>query len=245
MKFWSSTPRPAAITSLPIPGGLRMLVIGPHPDDFDANGVTLRYLHENGSIIRVAVISGGSGVEDSYCWPPTLEVKEKIRQKEQRESCRFFGLDDASLIFLKLENDSEDQPIESEANRGILTELITSFRPDIVFIPHGNDTNQAHRTVYAMVKDVLSRIGFPVTAFLSRDPKTISMHTDLFMPFDEEQAEWKAQLLRFHDTQHQRNLNTRGHGLDDRILAVNRLIASELGLDAPYAEAFELGSEVE
>jgi len=84
------------------------------------------------------------------------------------------------------------------------------------------------------------RAGFPIAALLSRDPKTVSMRIDLYMPFGEREAEWKAELLRFHDSQHQRNLNTRGHGFDERILTTNRHIARELGIDAPYAEAFEL-----
>jgi hypothetical protein len=47
-------------------------------------------------------------------------------------------------------------------------------------------------------------------------------------------------MLRFHDSQHQRNLRTRGHGLDDRILEVNRSVARELSLAHEYAEAFEV-----
>jgi hypothetical protein len=47
-------------------------------------------------------------------------------------------------------------------------------------------------------------------------------------------------LLRFHRSQHQRNLNQRGHGLDERILSVNRQSAKECAADAPYAEVFEL-----
>jgi hypothetical protein len=60
------------------------------------------------------------------------------------------------------------------------------------------------------------------------------------MPFGQEEADWKAELLRFHDSQHQRNLHTRGHGFDDRILDVNRAIALELSLPCEYAEAFEI-----
>jgi len=74
----------------------------------------------------------------------------------------------------------------------------------------------------------------------NRDPKTIEMHTDLYMPFGQEEAEWKGELLRFHDSQHQRNLRTRGHGFDERILAVNREIARDLALAHEYAEAFEV-----
>jgi hypothetical protein len=45
-------------------------------------------------------------------------------------------------------------------------------------------------------------------------------------------------LLRLHRSQHQRNLNTRGQGFDERVLIVNRRTGR--GLNAEYAEAFEL-----
>jgi hypothetical protein len=82
--------------------------------------------------------------------------------------------------------------------------------------------------------------GFPMTAWLIRDPKTVAMRIDLYTPFDKDEAGWKAEMLRFHRSQHQRNLNTRGRGFDDRILDVNRAIARDLALDAPFAEAFEV-----
>jgi hypothetical protein len=49
-------------------------------------------------------------------------------------------------------------------------------------------------------------------------------------------------MLRFHDTQQQRNLATRGSGFDARILEANRRFARELGLEARYAEVFEVES---
>ena len=44
------------------------------------------------------------------------------------------------------------------------------------------------------------------------------MRYDFYTAFGPEEAEWKATLLRFHSSQHQRNLNTRGKGFDERIL---------------------------
>lgn len=231
---------PAALSSLSLPEGLRVLVVGPHPDDFDANGVTLRYLSEIGSAIRVSVVITGSGVEDSYCSPATLEVKERIREAEQRESCRFFGLPEDALTFLRMDLDADAQPLDSPPNQDILAGVILPFRPELVILPHGNDSNQGHRVMHSLVRAVLSRSGFRAAMLLSMDPKTISMRTDLYMPFDERLAEWKAALLRFHDSQHQRNLNSRGHGFDERILAENRRVAAELALEEPYAEAFEV-----
>jgi LmbE family N-acetylglucosaminyl deacetylase len=216
-------------------------MLGPHPDDFDAIAVTLHRLAENGNPLHAAVVRTGSGVLDSYAPDLTWERKAAIREREQRESLRFFGLPDACLTFLSLDSDDgEGQLCETPRNREALAAALAAHAPDLIFLPHGNDTNSAHRALYAMVRALVSAPRQPVTLLLIRDPKTVAMRTDLYTPFGPEQAAWKAALLRFHDTQHQRNRLTRGHGFDDRILEGNRQIARDLSLDAPYAEAFEV-----
>jgi LmbE family N-acetylglucosaminyl deacetylase len=234
--------QPMPLLSLNLPKALRLVTVGPHPDDFDAMGVTMRFFHERGDAIRAVVCHTSSGVQDSFCSPPTLEVKQALREQEQRDSLRFFGLPETSVVFLDLCRDpsDNDQPFDCVDNQARLGQAILSFEPDLVFFPHGNDTNSGHRRIYAMVTRLLSASGRPVAAWLVRDPKTTSFRTDIFLAFDEAVASWKAELLRFHRSQHQRNLNTRGHGFDERILNVNRQLARELGLTEPYAEAFEL-----
>jgi hypothetical protein len=75
---------------------------------------------------------------------------------------------------------------------------------------------------------------------LNKDAKTIAMRTDAYMPFDEQTAAWKAELLRLHRSQQQRNLNMRGHGFDERVLTICRQAAKELTLKDTFAEVFEL-----
>ena len=218
----------------------KLLVVAPHPDDFDAIGATLKYLSGNGNPLEVIVACTGGGIEDSYSPGLTLEGRTRLREHEQRNSARFFGLPGDCLTFLRLENDAEDQPADEPENLHKLEALVMRKTPDIIFLPHGNDTNNGHRAVYAMVRQIASRSTFPLALLLIRDPKTISMRTDLYLSFGEGEAAWKAELLRFHDSQHQRNLNTRGYGFDERILRHNRQIAREMSLNEPYAEAFEL-----
>lgn len=234
--------RPVALRAILIPPGLRVAVLGPHPDDFDAIGITLRLLRDNGNPIHVAVLSSASGVEDCYCTesPPTPEFKSQIRVDEQRRSCRFFGLPDENLVFPDMDQDEHWQPVAGEHNAGLLRTFMNEVQPDLVFLPHGNDGNAGHQATFALLSMAVAGWNAPLAAFYIRDPKTISMRIDAYTPFSEEDACWKAELLRFHDTQQQRNLNTRGHGLDIRILEVNRSIAAELGLDAPCAEGFQI-----
>ncbi|MFA6715095.1 MAG: PIG-L family deacetylase [Victivallaceae bacterium] len=215
----------------------KVLVLAPHPDDFDAIAVTLKLFHDNGNHIELAVVSGAaSGVEDAFCVKYPGESKAEIREREQLASCAFFGLPGDSVTFLHMKEDAEGAPEESSENIQILRNYIQNIKPDIVFMPHWNDTNAGHRRTYSMLRKIAGNF----TVYLNRDAKTIKMSEDIYTPFGENEAEWKAELLRCHESQHQRNLNTRGHGFDERVLQVNRRIAAESGCAAPYAEAFEI-----
>lgn len=228
------------LADLPLPVSLKILVLAPHPDDFDAIGVTLKRLFDNGNPIHAAVARSGSGIEDAYCPGYTLAQKADLRQEEQRRSLRFFGLSDERVSFLSLVNDAEDQLVETPENEAVILSLMRQETPDIVFLPHGNDTNSAHRAMYSLFRKAALQLGRPLAAFLNRDPKTVRMRIDVYTPFGQAEAEWKARLLRFHDSQHQRNLRSRGRGFDERILEVNRGLARELSLAQEFAEAFEV-----
>jgi LmbE family N-acetylglucosaminyl deacetylase len=220
---------------------LSLLVLAPHPDDFDAIGATMRYFWENGNPLHVAVAtSGASGVEDRFCSPPTVEAKAELREKEQRASCRFFGLPEAHLAFLHLEEDEAGHPLQCEANVERVRRHVLSKRPALVFLPHGHDTNPGHQRIYEMFRPVAREADYPLVAFLNRDPKTIRMRCDVYHGFGEKAAGWKGELLRFHQSQHQRNLNQRRYGFDERILRMNQQDAEACSVGAPYAEIFEL-----
>jgi LmbE family N-acetylglucosaminyl deacetylase len=235
----SNNPKP--LQSYTFSPALCVLVLAPHPDDFDAIGVTMRFFRERGNPLHVAVAtSGWSGVEDTFCSPPTPQVKAGLREQEQRASCQLFGLSETHLAFLRLQEDGTGQPAENEANLDRAREVVLSTRPRLVFLPHGSDTNLGHQRVYAMLRRVAGEVGYPLAAFLNRDPKTIHMRADVYLGFDEEAAAWKGELLRCHRSQHRRNLNQRGYGFDERILRVNRESAELCSAGAPYAEVFEL-----
>lgn len=237
-----SLPRPLFLDECTLPTSLRISVLGPHPDDFDVIAVTLRLFHAADNRISAAVLSGGaSGVEDGYCPSPTEKRKAEIRWLEQRESCRLFGLADDALEFLPLMEDAEGEPDNTAANTEVLLEYLIRIAPDMVFLPHGNDEKPGHRNVYALLRSVVERLRPQPVVFLNRDPKTISFRMDACTRFGDEDAQWKSQLLRCHDSQQQRNLNTRGHGFDLRVLEHDRRNAALCG-SANYAEVFEIES---
>jgi LmbE family N-acetylglucosaminyl deacetylase len=230
---------PRSIRSLWIPASLKILVLGPHPDDFDAVGVTLYILKQNGNKIDVGVVRSATGVEDSYRPRLTPEARAQLRENEQLNSCLFFGLSQTNLTFLNLDED-EEGPVSSPKNLGCLRDFLLPRLADIVFLPHGNDTNGGHRSMYAMISHLASVAGYPLVLFLSIGPRTIRMRIDAYTEFGEEEANWKARLLRIHGSQQHRNLKTRGHGFDERILGSNRKTAQQLSIGFPYAEAFQV-----
>jgi len=233
--------RPLFFRMLRLDPTLKAIVLAPHPDDFDAIGITMRTLRENGNPIDLVVLtSGASGVDDDFAPKLTEQRKAAIREQEQRASCNFFGLPPEQLTFLRLTEDAEGHPQVSENNLARLKAYWNEHLPDLVFMPHGKDTNAGHQRTYRLFRQLKEAEPRSVVALLNRDPKTIEMRQDVYTLFGETEALWKGELLRFHRTQHERNLRTRQHGIDERILRVNREAARELGREAEYAEVFEL-----
>ena len=153
---WPTRPsKPVDIRKLPVPSGLSLLFLGPHPDDFDAVAVTMRWFHQRGTRLHVAVATpSGSGVEDGYSGARTPEAKATIREKEQRESCRFFGLPESALSFLHMSEDEDGHPTSNDANLETIRHLLAETQPDILAMPHGNDTNPGHQRIYTMAMDI-------------------------------------------------------------------------------------------
>jgi LmbE family N-acetylglucosaminyl deacetylase len=233
--------QPRALEALSLPQSLSIAILAPHPDDFDAIAVTLRYFHQRGDTLHLAVLTtGASGVEDGYVGANTDQAKGQLREAEQLASCAYFGLPAERISFLRLPPDAGGNPELNDANHVAIRAWLLAHQPHLVFMPHGNDSNVTHQRTYALFRRVAEQEKLSLWAVLNQDAKTLAIRHDVYTPFDEETARWKAELLRLHASQHQRNLNTRGHGFDERVLAVNRATAGMLNLDAPYAEAFEL-----
>jgi LmbE family N-acetylglucosaminyl deacetylase len=242
---------PHPLHALALPSPLTILVLAPHPDDFDAIGCTLRQLHGQGHTIHLAVLTtGASGVEDGFGGATDDAAKAALREDEQRASCAFFGLPPAHVHFLRLWGRGSGADADADADDGAATESAEDFqrlsdwiaaRPaQLLFMPHGNDSNGTHRRTYQAVCAIAQRLGLQGWALLNQDAKTLQMRVDVYHGFGEEEARWKAQLLRRHRSQQERNLRTRGSGFDARVLQVNRGAAASLGIAQPYAEAFEL-----
>ena len=217
----------------------RWLVLAPHPDDFDTVAVTLRRFAAAGCDLWLDVLTGGaSGVEDAFVsgW----DAKTAAREAEQRASCRIFGLADGRIRFHRFPEDGDGHMLDNDGNADRVGAILDRAGPEGVILPHGNDSNADHRRTARFFGRWAAGARRPLVALLVRDPKTLGMRLDLVVPFGAQEAERKAELLRCHRSQHERNLRVRGHGLDARILEVNRAIAAEAGLVEPFAEGFEV-----
>lgn len=227
-------PQPLSLRELALPGPLAVAVLAPHPDDFDAIGLTLRHLQRQGHQLHVAVLtSGASGVDEGFGGAADTAAKARLREAEQRASCAFFGLPPERLRFLGLWADGSDDLAPLKA-------WLAAHPAELLFLPHGNDSNRTHRRTYEAVRAIAAELELQAWACLNQDAKTEQMRVDLYFDFDAREAEWKAQLLRLHASQQERNLRTRGKGFDERVLAVNRQAADALNTARPYAEVFEL-----
>jgi len=220
---------------------VRVAVAAPHPDDFDVIAVTLRWFHDLGASLELAVLTRGhSGVENGFGGAHAEEEKAALREVEQRASCAAFGLEPSRVAFLRLAEDARGHPLLDAGNTTAVRAFLGRADPDIIFLPHGRDSNTAHQRTHTLVTGIVAENRRTALLCLAEDPKTLGIRRDMVMPFDEPAAAWKAQLLRCHASQQERNLRMRGIGLDERILGMNRKTAEDLGIAAPYAESFEL-----
>jgi LmbE family N-acetylglucosaminyl deacetylase len=232
---------PVSLEDCSFSSSLRLLVLAPHPDDFDAIAVMLKYFQANGNPIFLLVLTGGSsGVKDSFLTRPTQQNKANIRETEQINALEFFRFPLTHVRFLRLPEDEQGDMILDNGCRKTVGKRFEEFDPDMMALPYGEDSNPSHQRTFALACQLAKLASKPVLAFYNQDPKTVGIRLDAYIAFDQGNSLWKREMLRFHQSQQTRNLQTRGHGFDDRILKVNAAIAKQLKVDLAYAEGFQV-----
>ena len=247
------------------PRGGKILALAPHPDDAEAVGVTLKTFAEAGCevLYKIACLSPG-GVTDEFAVAlaeshglaisliDLPQYKKELRRVEQFESAELAGFVKGNLEFLDLEEDNQGRLVESRANAGSIAAVLAEAAPDVALMPYEEDTNIDHVLVCRWFRRAAAELvaagGKPVLGLYNRDPKTLKITEQLAVPFDEQAARWKWELLATHRSQHERNLARRGHGLDGRILRVNRpawervkdSLEAEWASKYSYAEVFQV-----
>jgi LmbE family N-acetylglucosaminyl deacetylase len=252
---------------IPSPEGGDVLVLAPHMDDPDAVAVTLRRFAGSGCSVRCLIVcSSHGGVTDNFALDHARKngreldrdeiphYKRGIRQAEQIESVRLGAFTVGPPEFLAVEEDERGNLTASDTNALTIAEALSGYDPDIVIMPHGEDTNAAHVNVHRFFRraaaHLAARRGRPLLGLYNRDAKTLRITEQLAVPFDIEASEWKSGLLKAHRSQHERNLELRGYGFDERVLRVNRgawdELAGKIGESwtsaYPFAETFQAES---
>ncbi|MEA2064117.1 MAG: PIG-L family deacetylase [Gemmatimonadota bacterium] len=252
------------------PGSGKIMVLAPHPDDAEAVAVTLRLFAEAGCEVQYKICClSPSGVTDEFAerkaeaeGVPIIGAdelsayKKIIRRAEQLESTRLAGFPGQEggdcVKFLDLEENSRGSLLDTEKNAEAIAGVLSGSAPDIVLMPWEEDTNSDHVLVCRYFRRAAEMLaastGRPMLGLYIRDPKTLVMTEHLAVPFGEKAARWKAGLLKAHRSQHERNLSLRGHGMDERILQVNRdswqriskIFPSETAAKYFYAEIFQV-----
>lgn len=245
------------------PSSGRVLMLAPHMDDPEAVAITLRRFAEAGCEVRyVIACSSHGGVTDSYADgyarkngldPDSglVRCKCEIRRAEQVESARMAGFVSGPPEFIKVEEDERGNIIATEDNYLTIAGTLESADPDIVLLPHGEDTNTAHIIVHRFFRRAAASLaesrGRALLGLYDRDAKTTRITEHLAAPFDIASSRWKTELLKAHRSQQERNLEQRGYGFDERVLRVNRgawdalsqVIGEPWTRAYPFAETFQ------
>lgn len=131
----------------------RVLVFSPHPDDdlIGCGGSIAKHIKQENQVTIVYMTSGDAG-SLKY----SKEELTKIREEETEEAAKIFGLND--LIFLR----NPDGYVEY--NKDNLVKIISVIRekkPNLIYIPHENDSHKDHAKTHELVTEAIDRASGP------------------------------------------------------------------------------------
>lgn len=122
---------------------MKTIVVAPHPDDelFGVGGTLMRRKAEGDNIAWLIV----TGISTEYGWNPD-QVKK--RYDEIKRISGYFSFDE--VYSLNLRPAQVDRLPMSELVTKI-SEVLQSFEPQEVFVPHPSDVHTDHRVVFRAV----------------------------------------------------------------------------------------------
>lgn len=161
-------------------GGLRLLVIGAHPDDPDKIGGTMARFVELGHTVKFVSLTNGDAGHQTLGGGPLA----RIRTEEAR--CAGEVLDSE---YITLDNHDGELMPTLEMRRQVIT-VIREFKPDMVFTPRVDDYHPDHRATGELVRDAAYMVTVPnvvaKTPHLEKNPIFVNVE-DRFSrptPFD-------------------------------------------------------------
>lgn len=130
----------------------RVMVFSPHPDDdvIGCGGSILKHV-ELGNYVTVVYMTSGDA--------SSLENKKELAQTREQEAVKAAGvLRVKDHVFLG----RPDGYLEN--NKGLLislVDLIRNRRPNIIYVPHGNDSHLDHKVTFDTVTEAAGRAATP------------------------------------------------------------------------------------
>ncbi len=118
---------------------MNVVVVGPHPDDQEiAMGGTIALLTSQGHRVTLIDMTNGE---------PTPFGSPEVRQREAAESARILGVERIAVGLVNRE------VLYSLEPRHRVAALYRKLRPEIVFLPYGQDAHPDHRQVTQIAED--------------------------------------------------------------------------------------------
>ena len=132
---------------------MKVVVFAPHPDDevIGCGGTIAAHVQAGDEVLIVYLTSGEAG---SLAIPPD-ELKV-VREGEARQGAEILGVKD--LIFLRFPDGYLDFSPERICT---LIKLIREKKPDVVYLPHAQETPRDHRVTHELGLEAIRRAGGP------------------------------------------------------------------------------------
>lgn len=151
--------------------GLRVLMIGAHPDDCElkTGGIAIKYRSRGHTVKFVSATMGDAGHHEQGG-----NVLARRREKEAQQAAALVGIESQVLDI------SDLRLVADLATREKFITLIREFRPDLIFTHRPNDYHPDHRYTSLLVQDssyaVIVPNVLPLVAPLSTQPVIVYMN---------------------------------------------------------------------
>jgi LmbE family N-acetylglucosaminyl deacetylase len=157
-------------------GGLRLLVIGAHPDDPDKVGGTMARYRELGHTVKFVSLTNGDAGHQTMGGGPLA----RIRAAEAKCSGEVTGSE-----YVTLDNHDGELMPTLEVRRQVIR-VIREFKPDMVFAPRVDDYHPDHRATGQLVRDAAYMVTVPnvvaLTPHLKKNPVFVSVEDRFSRP---------------------------------------------------------------
>ncbi|AFY32525.1 PIG-L deacetylase family protein [Calothrix sp. PCC 7507] len=134
------------------------MVFSPHQDDetFGCGGM-ISLKREHGIPVIVVFLTDGSGCGGSQ--PLSEEKIIEMREREAITALKILGVESSKIHFLQ-KPDGQLQNLTHEEREKTITqivEVLKTYQPEEVYVPHRQDCHTDHQVTYELVKEAIKQ----------------------------------------------------------------------------------------